>query len=475
MHLGGLRTAMYNYLFARSNNGTFILRIEDTDQTRTVPGAIEKLQDDLLWAGIIPDEDPIRGGPVGPYLQSSRLELYKEQVLKLLNNGSAYYCFCTEKRLELLRKEAMKCRQVPKYDNRCRHFTKEEVKEMLRKNSTYCIRFKLPSISEAFHDIVYGEVLHDVTKSEGDPVIIKSDGYPTYHFANVVDDHFMEISHVLRGVEWQISTPKHIMLYKAFGWDPPVYGHLPLILNADGSKLSKRQNDIKIESFRKQGIFPLALLNYVIGAGGGFHRDQENQDLYSYPELIKQFDINKIKSSSGKLMHEKLMEFNKLEMANLLQNEENHKFFIERIKKLVLETFSEWKNDGNLQLDDDHIITTLKWAQNRIWTLNDLVKQDLAFLWIAPSSTANVKQAECSDAIKLLNAELIEIDASNYKTDWMASYLKDFAKKNGVPFTALMKTLRSVISGVKVGPPVAEMMEILGKDRTLLRLQRCVS
>ncbi|KYN03959.1 PREDICTED: probable glutamate--tRNA ligase, mitochondrial [Cyphomyrmex costatus] len=475
LHLGGLRTALYNYLFARSNNGAFILRIEDTDQTRTISGAIEKIQDDLLWAGIISDEDPTRGGPVGPYVQSSRLELYKEQVLKLLNNGSAYYCFCTEKRLDLLRKEAMKCGQIPKYDNRCRHLTKDEVKEMLRKNLAYCIRFKLTSTSEVFHDLVYGDVFHDITKSEGDPVIIKSDGYPTYHFANVVDDHFMEISHVLRGVEWQVSTPKHIMLHKAFGWNPPIYGHLPLIMNSDGSKLSKRQGDIKIDSFRKQGIFPLALLNYVIGAGGGFHKEQESQDLYTYQELIKQFDITKIKPSSGKLMPDKLWEFNKLEMTNLLQNERNHKFFIERIKKLVSEAFPEWKNDGNLQLDDDHIITTFKWAQNRVTTLNDLVKKDLAFLWIIPSSIPNVKQDGYSDTIKLLNAELVEIDANNYNTDWMTPYLKEFAKKNGIPFPALMKTLRSVMSGVNVGPPVAEMMEILGKDRTLSRLQRCVS
>ncbi|XP_012221982.1 nondiscriminating glutamyl-tRNA synthetase EARS2, mitochondrial isoform X2 [Linepithema humile] len=474
LHLGGLRTALYNYLFARSNNGTFILRIEDTDQTRTIPGAMEKLQDDLLWAGIISEEDPIRGGPVGPYKQSSRLELYKEQVLKLLENGSAYYCFCTEKRLELLRKEAMKCGQVPKYDNRCRHFSKDEVKEMFRKNSTYCIRFKLSSTPESFNDIVYGEILHDIAKTEGDPIIIKSDGYPTYHFANVVDDHFMEISHVLRGVEWQVSTPKHIMLYKAFGWDPPIYGHLPLILNADGSKLSKRQGDIKIESFRKQGIFPLALLNYVIGAGGGFHGDKEYQNLYSYQELIKRFDVNKIKSSSGKLMPEKLLEFNKLEIANLARNEKNHEFLIEKIKKLVLEAFPERKNDGSLQLDDHHIITTLKWAQNRISTLNDLVKKDLTFLWVPPS-VPNIEQVNCTDAIKLLNTELAEIDAINYQTCWMVSYLEDFAQKHRIPFPILMKILRSVLSGAKVGPPVAEMMEILGKDRTLLRLQRCVS
>lgn len=472
LHLGGLRTALYNYLFARNNNGTFILRIEDTDQSRTIPGATQKLQDDLLWAGIICDENPVRGGPLGPYVQSSRLELYKEHVLKLLDNGSAYYCFCTERRLELLRKEAQRCRQIPRYDNRCRYLDKNEAKEMLKKQSTYCIRFKLSSEPEPFRDMIYGDVLHDISKTEGDPIIVKSDGYPTYHFANVVDDHLMEISHVLRGVEWQVSTPKHIMLYKAFGWDPPVYGHLPLILNTDGSKLSKRQGDIKIESFRKQGIFPLALLNYVISAGGGFHRTKETQDLYTYEELIKTFDVNKIKSSSGKLMPEKLLEFNRLELVNLLKNEKNHEFLIERVKKLVLEAYPEQKDRGGLQLDDHHVITTLNWAQNRISMLNDLVQKDLAFLWIVPTCLPNIEQNGCSDAIKLLNAELTDMDASNYTTDSMVSYLKDFARKTEVPFVTLMTVLRSVLSGVKVGPPVAEMMEILGKDRTLLRLRR---
>ncbi|XP_014472956.1 PREDICTED: probable glutamate--tRNA ligase, mitochondrial [Dinoponera quadriceps] len=476
LHLGGLRTALYNYLFARSQQGAFILRIEDTDQTRIVPGAMKKLQDDLSWAGIISDEDPIRGGPLGPYIQSGRLELYQKQVLKLLDNGSAYYCFCTEQRLALIKNEALRCRQVPKYDNRCRHYSKDEVKEMLKKNLTYCVRFKLPSTPESFHDMVYGDILHDISKTEGDPVIIKSDGYPTYHFANVVDDHFMEISHVLRGVEWQVSTSKHIMLYKAFGWDPPAYGHLPLILNTDRSKLSKRQSDIDIESFRKQGIFPLALVNYVISAGGGgFHREEEDQILYSYEELIKKFDISKIKLSSGKLMPEKLLEFNKLEITNLLKDEENHSFLIERVKRLVQEAFPEQRNDGSLQLDDHHIITTLKWAQNRICNLNDLVKAQLAFLWIVPVSAASTKQIECSDAIKLLNAELVEMDVNNYKTDWIGPYLRNFADNKGIPFAALMKNLRSILSGAKDGPPVAEMMEILGKDRTLLRLRRFVS
>ncbi|KOC63949.1 putative glutamate--tRNA ligase, mitochondrial [Habropoda laboriosa] len=395
LHVGSLRTALYNYLFARANNGAFILRIEDTDQTRCVPGAIDKIQNDLLWSGIIPDEDPIRGGPVGPYVQSKRLEIYKEKVLKLINNGSAYYCFCTENRLQLLRKEAIKSGQVPKYDNRCRHLSNDDIKAKLDKGHPSCIRFKLFSETECFDDLIYGRIEHNVTQTEGDPIIIKSDGYPTYHFANVVDDHLMEISHVLRGIEWQVSTPKHIMMYKAFNWTPPVYGHLPLILHSDGSKLSKRQNDIHIETFRKEGIFPLAVLNYVIHAGGGFDNKGGAHYIGSYEELIKQFDVSKIKVGSSKLTPTKLKEFNKLEISKLLANEKNNTFLVERIKKLVMEAFPNKQIDGSLQLDESHIIYILKWAQDRISKLSDLVSPSLSFLWIIPTAPLETDYSKC--------------------------------------------------------------------------------
>lgn len=191
---------------------------------------------------------------------------------KLLGNGSAYYCFCSDRRLEMIRREALRARQVPKYDNRCRHLTPVQIAQKLAKNDKYCIRFKLKSKDETFKDLIYGDITYDVAQNEGDPVIIKTDGFPTYHFANVVDDHMMKISHVMRGIEWQISTPKHILIYKAFGWKPPQYAHLPLILNADGSKLSKRQGDIRIGSFRDQGILPQALLNFITQSGGGFEQ-----------------------------------------------------------------------------------------------------------------------------------------------------------------------------------------------------------
>lgn len=475
LHLGGLRTALYNYLFARANNGAFILRIEDTDQSRVVPGALEKIYHDLFWAGIIPDEDPVRGGPVGPYVQSKRLELYREQVIKLLDNKTAYYCFCTENRLQLLRREAIKCRQVPKYDNRCRHLSNDEVKEQLSKGNSYCIRFKLASSPVPFDDMIYGNVLHDVSQTEGDPIIVKTDGFPTYHFANVVDDHFMEISHVLRGIEWQISTPKHIMLYKAFDWTPPIYGHLPLILNQNGTKLSKRQDDIHIESFRNQGIFPLAVLNYATHAGGGFDNKEGNQYIDSYQDLIRQFNISKIKPSSSKLLPERLLEFNKLEISKLIANEKNNKFLVERVTKIVREAFPDRKDDGSLQLDEDHVMSTLKWGQDRIYKLNDLVSPSLQFLWVVPASPPDMAQSEFSDAIKLLTTKLTEVNVDNFNKVWINDYLKKLANTTGVSYPAFMKVLRSILSGLVEGPPVAEMMEILGKDRTLLRINRCIS
>lgn len=215
LHLGGLRTALYNYLFARANRGTFVLRIEDTDQSRLVPGATEQLCTDLEWAGLRPDEGPAAyGGSLGPYVQSERLDIYRTEVKQLLENGSAYYCFCSERRLELLRKDAVRARQVPRYDNRCRHLTPGQIAAKLAKQDTFCIRFKLDQFEHEYTDLVYGKMTYNVSEQEGDIVLIKSDGFPTYHFAHVVDDHHMKISHVLRGVEWQISTAKHLLLFK---------------------------------------------------------------------------------------------------------------------------------------------------------------------------------------------------------------------------------------------------------------------
>lgn len=236
---------------------------------------------------------------------------------------------------------------------------------------------------ESFNDLVYGNFVYYVAQNEGDPVILKSDKFPTYHFANVVDDHLMKITHVLRGVEWQISTPKHLMLYRALGWNPPQFGHLPLIMNADGSKLSKRQNDIKLEFYRQKGFFSQALINYITQAGGGFDREpNERLNCFDMHELTKKFDINRINANSSRLNPDLLNDLNRLELSNHVENPEKLKNLIVQVRQLVKETYP--LSADQLDLDDDHIMNVLKWSLKRINTINELAEENLSFLWVLP-------------------------------------------------------------------------------------------
>ncbi|GJQ87046.1 hypothetical protein Trydic_g6805 [Trypoxylus dichotomus] len=470
LHLGGLRTALYNFFFARKHAGKFILRIEDTDQSRLVEDASKQLYNDLVWSGIEIDEGPDVGGSYGPYVQSERVEVYKEQVKSLLNNNTAYYCFCTNKRLELLRKEAVRTRQTPKYDNRCRHLTTDEVSSKLKNGEKFCIRFKLSPDIQTFWDMVYGNISYDITLTEGDPIIIKTDGFPTYHFANVVDDHFMKVSHVLRGVEWQVSTTKHLMMYRAFGWDPPIYGHLPLLVNVDGTKLSKRQGDIQISHYRDREILPQALVNYITISGGGFEKDllrNVRPKCYSMDELVQQFDVTKINASPGKLSPERLNEFNQLEIQRLLQNPKDESILIEQLKVLIESNISMKSGNARLLTDTQYIREILNWAVDRITKLSDLVSRDFMFLWVIPTNEDHLSNEYLQI---LLNVEQVLSDEAML-SDWtrenINEILKVTANEGNFPYNKLMKLLRSILSGLKEGPSVAEIMSILGKENTL--------
>lgn len=371
-------------------NGKFILRIEDTDQTRLIDGATEALCKDLEWAGLVPDEGPLYGGEYGPYIQSERLNIYQDHVKKLLESGHAYHCFCSERRLELLRREAVRTRQIPKYDNRCRHLTPALIAEKMAKNDKYCIRFKLSNEAESFNDLIYGHFVYYVAQNEGDPVIVKSDGYPTYHFANVVDDHLMKITHVLRGVEWQLSTAKHLMIYKGFGWSPPQFGHLPLIMNPDGTKLSKRQMDIKLDYYRDNGVFPQALLNYITQAGGGFNRESaDSLKCYEMNELIKKFDISRINSNSSRLNPDLLAEINRQALSNILNDPEKCQSLVCRLRNLVQEKYP--LSAEQLDLNEEHILNILKWGASRVSTVQELVEGKFSFLWILPKLTSETE------------------------------------------------------------------------------------
>lgn len=468
MHLGGLRTALFNYLFAKSQGGKFILRVEDTDQEREVEGATERIFQDLQWAGIEPDESPWSAGPYGPYVQSLRYDIYKQEVRKLMEDGRAYHCFCSERRLDLLRKEAVRLRQVPKYDNKCRHLTPGQIAERLAKNDKFCIRFKLDSKADEFHDMIFGKIVYFLAQNEGDPVIIKSDGFPTYHFANVVDDHFMKVTHVLRGVEWQISTPKHIQIFQAFGWRPPQYAHLPLVMNPNGSKLSKRQGDVQLDYYRKMGIFPQALLNFIIQSGGGFEKGLNDISGAQMTDLTKHFNIMKINAHSSRLNPDLLKQCNREEIEHQLKHSpEKAQALVQEVVRLVKAEYGQ--NLKSLDLDEKHVREVLEWAVTRIDALQDLVKGKLSFLWVLPQGSKD--KTIDSDILEVLAKNLSSKLEDSFNKAELSIFLKAFAERNKLAFDLLMKSLRTCLSGLKEGPGVAEMMEILGREKTIERIR----
>ena len=291
MHVGNLRTALYEYLLAKTKHGTFILRIEDTDQERLVDGSIDKIYETLRLTGLQHDEGPDIGGDFGPYVQSERKSNYMEYAKKLVEKGHAYYCFCTKETLESSQKNNEN--EITKYDRRCTTLSKEEIENNLANNLPFIIRQLIPEGTTTFHDEVYGEITVENSTLD-DQVLIKSDGLPTYNFANVVDDHLMEITHVLRGSEYLSSTPKYNLLYEAFAWEVPIYLHLPLILNSSGEKLSKRKGDASFEDLVSMGYLPKAIINYIALLGWS---PSDNREFFTLDELIESFDVKGLSKS----------------------------------------------------------------------------------------------------------------------------------------------------------------------------------
>ena len=304
LHLGSLRTAAFNYLTAKATGGQFLLRLEDTDQKRTIPGAEERLYEDLRWAGLLWDEGPLVGGPHGPYKQSERTSSYQEHIRKLLDDGRAYRCFCSPERLDELSRRRHQKGLNSGYDRKCAHILRPQAEEKARKGEQHVIRFLSPKTWPMYDDLVYGKTGHGAEKSKKllvdepvweDTILIKSDGFPTYHWANVCDDHMMNITHVVRGSEWMSSTPLHVAMYEAMGWAPPSYAHVPLLINAERQKLSKRNLDTGIASFRDQSIFPEALVNFAALLGWSHQR---KNDVMDCRELEQVFDLKITKGNT---------------------------------------------------------------------------------------------------------------------------------------------------------------------------------
>ncbi|TGJ85611.1 hypothetical protein E0Z10_g3134 [Xylaria hypoxylon] len=286
VHIGSLRTALFNYLLARATGGQFLVRVEDTDQKRLVPDAEEKLFEDLKWAGLSWDEGPDIGGPYGPYKQSERLQSYKEHANQLLKDGRAYRCFCTPEELDTMKKLALDESRDPVYNKTCSHISAEDAARRAANGQEHCIRFKCDSVAPLVQDLVYGTYKSPVPLD--DFIIIKRDGFPTYHFANVVDDHLMKITHVIRGAEWLVSTPRHVALYNAFGWESPQFAHVGLLVDQKKQKLSKRFGSFNLSSWKEQGILPIALLNYVLLLGWSPSRDsKEKSEIMDMNDMIQ--------------------------------------------------------------------------------------------------------------------------------------------------------------------------------------------
>ncbi|KAK3889148.1 hypothetical protein Pcinc_006725 [Petrolisthes cinctipes] len=474
LHLGGLRTALYNYLFAKSNNGKFILRMEDTDQSRLVPGVSDMLEEMLRWANIPPDESPRLGGSTGPYVQSQRLPLYQSTVTKLLESGAAYKCFCSSRRLAWLRNAAVQQNETPKYDNRCRNLSPAKVEKLESEGTPYCIRFKLEPIDAPLQDLIYGPVLHNTAELEGDPVIFKTDGFPTYHLANVVDDYHMGITHVLRGVEWQISTTKHILLYKALGWEAPQFGHLPLILNKDGSKLSKRQGDVYVDYYRSQGYSPLALLNFITSIGGGF-TDREHNALLSTDELIEKFSLSHLTKNSCRLDTEKLHQYNRINLERDIRNPTKLPSLVTQLHSLLKTKYGERLTPGVAEggMGKEYIGKVLEWSEGRIITLHDMLLQSFSYLWVVPQELPldSLPSIPCPHAVVLESMQEVFIsNQNNFTKDEIVKTIKDIGRRLGVKMPAIMKLVRMTISGLKEGPPVGEMLEVLGREEVLRRI-----
>lgn len=468
-HVGGARTALYNWLYARHMGGSFILRIEDTDRTRYRPDALADLLDGLRWLGLDWDEGPEVGGRFGPYIQSERLPLYQEYANQLVAKGAAYPCYCAPERLAALREEQRKRGEAPGYDRACRELTQRQIAEYQARGVTPVIRLRVPLEGQTtIHDLIRGDITVD-NQSLDDLVLLKSDGFPTYHLANVVDDHLMEISHVMRGDEWIPSTPRHVLLYGAFGWDPPEFAHLPLILNPTGQgKLSKRKAKgpggedflVMVHEFRDAGYLPEAMFNFLALLGWSY---SEQEDLFTREQAIAAFAIERISKSPAVFSYDKLSWMNGVYIRQLSVED-----LAERLAPVLAR--------AGIRVDAAAAIKVAQLVQERITTLNDapgLV--DFAFAETLTYDPAALIQKNMTrdDTLRALAAARQTLEAVPAFTEQaLEEALRALASELGLKAGQLFGAIRVAVTGRTVAPPLFGTLELTGRDRVLARLHR---
>lgn len=461
MHVGNLRTALYEYLVAKHQNGKFILRIEDTDQERLVDGAVDVIYNTLKIAGLKHDEGPDIGGSFGPYVQSERKNMYLPYAKQLVDMGKAYYCFCTKERLDSLHENE---EFSSGYDRHCRNLPPEEVQRLLDLGTPYVIRQKMPiDGSTTFTDAVFGSITVENSELQ-DQILIKTDGYPTYNFANVIDDHTMGITHVVRGCEYLSSTPKYNLLYEAFGWEIPTYIHLPLIMgkNSDGtvSKLSKRHGSTGFDDLLKDGYLPEAIINYIALLGWC---PKENREIFTLQELCESFDINGISKSPAVFDYEKLAWFNAEYIRAMT---------LEQFTQLALPYFKQSLTDR--EYDWSKIAAILQQRVTQLTQIPDMVR----FIGVLPEydkelfvnkkSKTNLENAPLMLKLVIDGLEALEAWDNQAIHDCLIKIAADNGLKNGT----VMWPARIAISGQTVTPGGAvEILDIIGKEEALKRLK----
>jgi len=454
-HLGNIRTALFNWLFARHNNGSFILRIEDTDVARRVEGAVDTILDSLRWLGLDWDE--------GPYFQSERLEMYREAADQLVREELAYLCYCSPQRLEAMRQEQTKRKQPPGYDRRCRHLTREQKAGLEASGAPPVVRFKSPLEGQtSFHDLIRGEIVFENSTLD-DFVLLKSDGYPTYHLANIVDDHSMAISHILRADEWLSSTPRHVLLYQALGWQPPQFAHLPMILGTDRSKLSKRHGATAINEYRDQGYLPEAMINFLALLGWSL---DDKTELLRREEIVKHFSLERVSKTAAVFNRDKLDWMNGVYLRNLSLEDYSERAisFLER----------DLPSEVERPLDTDYIRQIMPLIQERAKTLAEVPQLSEFFFVDKLEYDAGLLlgKLESGQVVKILQATMTKVEGlGNWDAASLEAVLRPMAEELNLKTGVFFGLLRVATTGRTAAPPLFQTMEVLGKERCLERLK----
>jgi glutamyl-tRNA synthetase len=470
LHIGGARTAIFNWLLARHYGGKFLLRIEDTDRNRYVPDALTDIMASLRWLGIDWDEGPEVGGDAGPYFQSERLDLYQKYAQQLVDEGKAYRCYCTSERLEQLRKEQETNKQTMGYDRCCLNLSDAERREREAAGLKSVIRFKIPREGRTIvKDLLRGELSFENATLD-DLVLLKSDGYPTYHLANIIDDHLMKISHVMRGDEWIPSTPRHILLYQAFGWEPPLYAHLPIFLAPGGGKLSKRHGATSVREYREKGYLPEALNNFLLLLGWNPGTEQE---MFSLEQAVEAFTIERINASPVALSFEKLDWFNGVYIRSL-STDDLAKRCLPYLQQAGL--LSDPCPDERYQ----YLLQIIPLIRERLKSVPEVAEMSNYFLLDdipAPEKELLIpKKMDGQQTLAALEgaAKVLTGVSAEFKESDMEGALRSLAEELGLHDGQAFMPVRVAISGRTATPGIFETMHVLGKERVLRRIGNAI-